>query len=38
MVHQNLLTWAEKQLPWARDALRRHALAPNFELDVGWQV
>ena len=35
MVHQNLLTWAEKQLPWARDALRRHSVAPNFELDVG---
>jgi len=33
MTHQNLLAWADKQLPWARDALRRHALAPNFELN-----
>jgi DNA repair exonuclease SbcCD ATPase subunit len=33
MTHQNLLTWADKQLAWARDALRRHALAPNFELN-----
>lgn len=35
MAHQNLLTWAAKQLHWARDALRRHALAQNFELDMG---
>src|SRR5664280_310532 len=35
MAYQNLLTWAAKQLPWVRDALRRHALAQNFELDIG---
>lgn len=34
MAHQSLLDWAEKQLAWGRDALRRHALAPNFELDA----
>jgi AAA domain len=33
MTHQNLLEWADKQLAWVRDALRRHALAPNFELN-----
>ncbi len=34
MAHQGLLDWAEKQLAWARDTLRRHALAQNFELDA----
>ena len=32
MTHPNLLAWADKQLAWGRDALRRHALSPNFEL------
>jgi hypothetical protein len=31
-VAQDLFAWAEKQADWARDALRRHACAPNFEL------
>jgi len=34
MTHQNLLVWADKQLAWGRDALRRHALSPNFELNA----
>jgi hypothetical protein len=34
MAHQSLLGWADKQLAWARDALRRHALTQNFELDT----
>ncbi len=33
MAHEDLVRWAEKQPDWARDALRRHAQAPNFELD-----
>jgi len=32
MAHPNLMAWADKQPDWARDALRRHALAQNFEL------
>jgi AAA domain len=31
-VTQDLFAWTEKQADWARDALRRHAFAPNFEL------
>lgn len=33
MAHKDLLDWAAKQSEWAQDALRRHALALNFELD-----
>ena len=29
---QDLFAWTEKQADWARDALRRHACALNFEL------
>jgi hypothetical protein len=32
MTHPSLVAWLEKQPEWARDALRRHAQAPNFEL------
>jgi hypothetical protein len=31
-VTQDLFAWTEKQADWARDALRRHACALNFEL------
>ncbi|MDE2166799.1 MAG: AAA family ATPase [Alphaproteobacteria bacterium] len=34
MAHEDLIAWAEKQPPWARDALRRHALKPNYELSA----
>lgn len=34
MAHKDLLDWAAKQAEWTRDALRRHALAQNFELDA----
>jgi energy-coupling factor transporter ATP-binding protein EcfA2 len=27
-----LLDWADKQVDWVRDALRRHAVSPSFEL------
>lgn len=33
MAHQDLMDWVEKQLPWARDALRRNAPAQDFGLD-----
>ena len=33
MAHQDLIDWIERQEEWTRDALRRHALAQNFELD-----
>jgi energy-coupling factor transporter ATP-binding protein EcfA2 len=29
---QSLLEWTDKQPPWARDALRRHAASPAFDL------
>jgi hypothetical protein len=32
MVHAGLLAWIAKQSDWAKDALRRHALSPNYEL------
>lgn len=32
MVHAGLLAWIAKQSEWAKDALRRHALSPNYEL------
>ncbi len=34
MAHKDLLDWAAKQPEWTQDALRRHALAQNFELDA----
>ena len=34
MAHQGLIAWANKQATWARDALRRYALSPNFDLDL----
>src|SRR5690349_7013994 len=34
MVHAGLLAWIARQSEWAKDALRRHALSPNYELGV----
>jgi hypothetical protein len=34
MAHKDLLDWAAKQAEWTRDALRRHALGPNFDLEA----
>ena len=34
MAHKDLLDWVAKQAEWTQDALRRHALAPNFELNA----
>lgn len=33
LANRGLWDWVANQAPWARDALRRHALALNFELD-----
>lgn len=34
MTHPSLIEWADKQVDWSRDALRRHARAQNFELSA----
>jgi hypothetical protein len=34
MAHAGLVSWIDKQADWVKDALRRHALLPNHELDV----
>ena len=34
MTHPSLIDWADKQVAWTRDALRRHARAENFALSA----
>ena len=34
MTHSSLMDWANKQVDWTRDALRRHAISQDFELSA----